>query len=146
MLKTIKKVLIVEDDLIELSLLNRAVKDLGYNSLHITHAKDGEHALTTLNDFTPQLIILDLSMPKMNGLELLKELKSNSNYRDIPVVVFTSSNKKNDSSYCFENGASGYIVKPTAYVDYRNTINTILTYWDQNEKLESVNLTSGERQ
>jgi CheY-like chemotaxis protein len=145
MLKTIKKVLLVEDDMIELTMMNRALKDLNHDNFELTHAANGEIALEHLKTFKPNLIILDLSMPKMNGIELLKEIKNDSQLRQIPIVIFTSSGDLHDKQLCYELGASGYIVKPIEYKKYLSTIEILFEYWDRNEHLELSDKYPGDR-
>jgi len=74
----------------------------------------------------PQLIVLDLNMPLMNGLETLKHLKSSDKYAHIPVVMFTTSHSTRDMQECRELGAANYYIKPTSYNQLREMISKML--------------------
>jgi CheY-like chemotaxis protein len=75
------------------------------------------------------LILLDLNLPKINGLNLLKHIKSSENIKKIPVVIFTTSNAEIDVNNCYENFACGYFRKPTTINEFELKINSILGYW-----------------
>ena len=81
-------------------------------------------------DFScPKFILLDLKLPKVSGLEVLKRLKSDERTRDIPIVVFTSSNEAKDRSECYLSGVNSYIVKPLDADCFSRFITDIKTYW-----------------
>ncbi len=127
-------VMLIEDDEIELIKFERALNKL--NLLHKTiTAKNGEDALNILNavnpDF-PQIIIMDLNMPKMNGLEFLTNLKQNKHYKHIPVIVLTTSESIYDITESYKKGAASYIVKPLKYEDYIDRIKSVMNYWTIN--------------
>mgnify|MGYP000588910980 CR=1 FL=1 len=127
-------VLVIEDDLIEVMKLNRTVKSLDYNH-NIIEAKDGEEAIKKLkeNDYKPDVILLDLNMPKMNGIEFLKYLKNDSEFKYLPVIILTTSKNQKDLFQCYELGIAGYIIKPLKYEDYVEKIKKTLDYWSTNE-------------
>jgi CheY-like chemotaxis protein len=125
-------ILLVEDDHIETLKLARAFKKLEYNH-NIINAKNGEEALSFCKLDQPNLILLDLNMPKMNGLEFLYLIKNNEKLKFIPVVVFTTSNNHQDLIKAFEIGVAGYIVKPLRYENYIIQIEKIINYWSINE-------------
>lgn len=132
------KVLLLEDDQIEVMKLKRAIKKLGMHH-ELVEAKNGEDALEILKDSLnlPDIIFLDLNMPKINGLEFLKILKSDPILRYLPTVILTTSNNRNDVLTCYEIGVAGYILKPLKYDDYVNKIDKTLSYWAENELIKS---------
>ena len=77
----------------------------------------------------PDLIFLDLNMPQMAGSEVLKRLKSSSDFRDIPVVVFTTSNRRATVPECYRFGANSFIQKPTEFTSLTNIIQSVAKYW-----------------
>ena len=125
-------ILLVEDDEIETMKLGRAFKKLGYTH-NIISVKNGEEALSFCKLEHPNLILLDLNMPKMNGLEFLSLLKDNEDLKFIPTVVFTTSNNHQDLLKAYEIGVAGYIVKPLRYENYVAQIEKIIEYWTINE-------------
>jgi len=125
-------ILLVEDDEIESLKFERAFKKLGYNH-KVINARNGEEELSLCELEQPNLILLDLNMPKMDGLEFLSLLKSDENLIFIPTVVFTTSNNHQDLINAYEIGVAGYIVKPLRYEAYVNQIEIIINYWAINE-------------
>ncbi|MFQ3181290.1 MAG: CheY-like chemotaxis protein [Polaribacter sp.] len=127
-------VLLVEDNLIEVMKMRRAVSllDLKHN---IRVANNGEDALQTLEDKSkfPDLILLDLNMPKVGGIEFLSILKKNDNIKHIPTVILTTSDNQKDLEECYRLGVSGYVLKPLKYDDYVEKIKKVLSYWSMNE-------------
>jgi two-component system response regulator len=79
----------------------------------------------------PKLILLDLKMPKVNGLEVLGRLKSDPTTKRIPVVVLTSSREERDLSICYELGVNSYIVKPVDFVQFNESVHRLGLYWLQ---------------
>lgn len=133
-MKNFLKVLLVEDNLIEIMKMKRTISLL--KSKHTIHeAKNGEEALTFLKDQAniPDIILLDLNMPKINGIEFLKILKADDNLKHIPTVVLTTSSNQKDLLECYRIGMSGYVLKPLKYEDYVKKIETVLDYWSVNE-------------
>jgi len=99
-----------------------------------TSARD----LALAPDELPRLVLLDLKLPKVSGVEVLKALKSDARTRDIPIVVLTSSREACDVEDCYASGANSYVVKPVDFVHFRETVQRIGTYWlDTNEPLVS---------
>ncbi len=123
------KVLLIEDDKIEQMKLQRVTSKLDMN-LEITSAENGEQALeilTTVEEIN--LIVLDLNMPRMNGLEFLTELRKNDKWKYVPVVVLTTSSHKEDIHNAYRLGISGYLVKPLRYEDYSTLVSAMFNYW-----------------
>ena len=132
------KILLLEDDQIEVMKLKRTIKKLGMHH-ELVEAQNGEDALKILKDSSnlPDIIFLDLNMPKINGLEFLKILKSDPVLRYLPTIILTTSNNRNDVLACYEIGVAGYILKPLKYDDYVNKIDKTLSYWGENELIKS---------
>jgi CheY-like chemotaxis protein len=128
------KILLVEDNLIELMKMKRTVSFLKLEH-QITEAKNAEIALEILEDNNglPDIILLDLNMPKISGVEFLSILKSREEFMHIPTVILTTSNNKKDLEECYRIGVSGYILKPLKYEAYVKKIEQVLSYWSINE-------------
>ena len=128
-------ILLVEDDQVDTMTVKRALKDLNIeNPLHV--AQDGETALDFLRNpkkEKPGLVLLDINLPKMNGLEFLRITKKTGEIKLIPVVILTSSNTEQDLLECIELGVAGYVVKPTDYQQFLDAMKTIYEYWSLNE-------------
>jgi CheY-like chemotaxis protein len=129
MMRDKRLILIAEDDEIDRMTLRRAFKDAQIPN-PLAFVSDGEEALAYLNgENQPCLILLDLNMPRMNGVELLQFLKADPNWRSIPVIILTTSNQELDRRRCFALSAAGYIVKPLGYAAVVNVVKTICAYW-----------------
>jgi CheY-like chemotaxis protein len=128
-------ILLVEDDLVDVMSVKRALRELNYtNALHV--AGNGEEALTRLRTAElplPGIILLDLNMPRMNGIDLLKILKSDERLRKIPVIVLTTSKEERDRLETFNLSAAGYMVKPVEYAGFLDVVRTIQSYWKLSE-------------
>lgn len=127
------KILLIEDDQIEVMKFNRAVAKLEV-AHKIQNAEDGEVALRLLEerDRLPNLILLDLNMPKINGVEFLSILKNDEILKYIPVVVLSTSSNKRDLLECYKLGIAGYVLKPLKYEEYVEKIKKVLSYWSIN--------------
>ena len=113
----IELLFLVDDDIDDQQIFAEALSELD-DSINLLTAFSGLEALDTLRESTsrlPDLIFLDLNMPKMNGKQFLKEMKSNSTLANIPVVIYTTSSAKTDKDETLELGAQGFIVKPDSY-------------------------------
>ncbi len=132
------EILFAEDSIDDATLTIRALVKSGFtNKLH--HVKDGAEALDfiyckgiyasrSINE-KPKLILLDLKMPKLTGMEVLEKIKSDPNFKSIPVVILTSSNEDPDVQKCYALGANSYIVKPVDSDNFFNAIKEIGMYW-----------------
>ena len=129
------KVLLVEDDDLEAMKLDRAFSKLDFKHT-VVRAKNGEEALVKSKECSLNLILLDLNMPRLNGLEFLSLLKSDEHQKFIPVVVFSTSNNHQDMIEAYKIGVAGYIVKPLHFSDYIEQIRKIIEYWAINEIVE----------
>ena len=129
--------MLIEDDMIEVMKLNRTISTLGMEH-KIIEANNGEDALKMLrSQELPDLILLDLNMPKLNGIEFLSILKADDQLKYLPTVILTTSNNEKDLKECFKIGVSGYILKPLKYDDYVEKINKVLSYWSLNELIKA---------
>ncbi|MCG1037256.1 response regulator [Polaribacter sargassicola] len=128
------KILLIEDNLIEIMKMKRTISLLKLEHT-IQEAKNGEEALKVLEDKSnfPDLILLDLNMPKMSGIEFLDIIKKTDDFKHIPTVILTTSDNQKDLFECYKIGISGYILKPLKYDDYVKKIEAVLTYWSTNE-------------
>lgn len=129
---TVFKILLVEDDQIERLKFERAINKLT-TTFELLFANNGEEALAICSENKPNLIILDLNMPKMNGLEFLSALKKNELIRYIPVMILTTSDNELDKIKAYKLGIAGYVLKPLRYPAYVSNIETIINYWSMNE-------------
>lgn len=130
-----KPILLVEDDRVDQITVKRALKDINVTNLLVV-VNNGEEALEFLNDEKnekPGIILLDLNMPKMNGLEFLKVAKQDNSLKRIPVVVLTTSKQDQDKIESFNLGVAGYMVKPVDYIQFVDVIKTINLYWTLSE-------------
>lgn len=127
-------ILLIEDDVIEVMKFYRVLKKLEFNH-QIIEATNGEEALDILNkkELVPDIIVLDLNMPKLNGIEFLNILKADEALKFIPAIILTTSNNHKDVLECYKIGIAGYILKPLKYEEYVDRITKLLTYWSINE-------------
>jgi two-component system response regulator len=134
----IVEILLIEDNPDDAALTVRALKKHNLAN-RLTHLKDGVEALEFIYGTgafagrnisqTPKVILLDLKMPKVNGIEVLTKLKSDPVTRAIPVVVLTSSAEDPDIKKCYELGANSYIVKPVEFDNFTKKISELGMYW-----------------
>lgn len=127
-------ILLIEDDVIEVMKFNRVLSNL--NLKHkIVEANNGEEALTILKvkEVIPDIIILDLNMPKINGIEFLSILKADDYLKYIPAIILTTSNNRKDILECYKIGIAGYLLKPLKYDDYVDRIKRLIEYWSDSE-------------
>ena len=135
-----KPILLLEDDDLDAMILTRALRTLNVRN-EIIRAEDGEKGLSYLlndNSVRPYLILLDLNMPKMNGLEFLKKVKNDPKLRMIPIVVITTSERPPDIDASFENGASGYMIKNPEFKQFVEILKTTEQYWRFSKAPSSV--------
>lgn len=132
------KILLIEDDMIEVMKFQRTLKTLKLNH-EIIETNNGEEAINALKNKNnlPDLILLDLNMPRINGIEFLNILKSDARLKYIPTVALTTSINNKDLVACFEIGIAGYILKPLKYEDYILKIEKVLAYWSINELIKT---------
>jgi len=139
-MRNLKPILLLEDDAVDAATVKKAAKDLNVANALI-HFVNGEEALEYLRNQAnpmPCVIILDLNMPRMNGIEFLKIVKADSALRCIPVIAITTSKADSDKRQCFDNGIAGYIVKPNNYDEFVKAFKILNLYWTLNELPENT--------
>ena len=129
-----KPILLIEDNPDDRDLTIRAFKK--NNVLNpIVVAMDGDEALTMLlgdhhsDQDSPALILLDLKLPKVDGLEVLRRIRADQRTRVLPVVVLTSSKEDEDLRRAYDLGANGYVRKPIAFTEFTEAVHTLGLYW-----------------
>ena len=132
------EILLVEDSMDDAEMTIHALrkKNLANSLIHLV---DGEEALDFLygtgkfagrdTNVKPKLILLDLKMPKVNGMEVLERVKSDESTKIIPVVILTSSKEDPDLARCYELGANSYIVKPVEFESFVEAVTELGMYW-----------------
>jgi CheY-like chemotaxis protein len=132
---TNKPILLIEDDLVDMMSVTRALKQIHVTN-KVVHRENGEDGLNYLEDETndkPCIILLDLNMPIMNGIEFLRAVKSDDRFRRIPAVVLTTSDEQQDKVNSFNFGVAGYMSKPVDYWQFVEVIRSIDAYWTLSE-------------
>lgn len=127
-------ILLVEDDRVDVMTVQRALNKTKIgNPLYV--ARTAVDALEMLRgdgvekiDPPPSLILLDLNLPRMSGIEFLRELRNDPVLRDLSVIVLTSSNEPNDRAAAFRYEVEDYIVKPHSFDEFATAIKTVITY------------------
>ncbi len=132
------EILLVEDNPSDAEMTIRALKknNLANRLLHLTNGADaldfvfgeGPYAHRQVEDY-PNLILLDLKMPKVNGKDVLRRIKGDERTRKIPVVVLTSSREDPDIKVCYDLGANGYVVKPVEFDAFHKAISDLGFFW-----------------
>ena len=128
-------ILLVEDDEVDSLTVKRALEDLKVTNPIVT-IPNGEEALAFLradNKKRPVIVLLDLNMPKMGGIEFLRMTKQDDALKGIPVVVLTTSTSELDKIDSFALGVAGYMIKPVDYEQFLDMVRTIDLYWTASE-------------
>jgi two-component system response regulator len=124
-------ILLVEDNMDDAGLTIRALKKHHLtNSIH--HVEDGEEALNFLFNksiYSPKLILLDVKMPKVDGIEVLRKIKADANLKVIPVVMLTSSREERDIVESYKLGVNAYIVKPVEFDLFVKAVTDLGLFW-----------------
>ena len=128
-------ILLVEDNEGDILLTREALHQVRLVNT-ISVAKDGKEAVSYMekiapytNSTIPDFILLDINLPKMNGHEVLKHLKTNNKFKHIPVIMFTTSSAEKDILESYKNYANCYITKPVEVDDFLNVIKSIENFW-----------------
>ena len=127
------RVLLVEDNADDEALTVRALRKLDPTCV-VEVARDGQQAvdyLTTEGSACPDLILLDLKLPKLNGIEVLRHARANVRMRTVPTVMLTSSDEPSDLMGSYEAGASGFVRKPVGYEEYVEVVRALGRFWLQ---------------
>ncbi len=132
------EILLIEDNPRDAELTQRALKT-GMTTHSLIWMKDGvqaleflfgpEHPAGTKLLHRPKIIVMDLKLPKINGLELLHRIKSDPAAKTIPIVILTSSREKSDIATCYELGVNSYIVKPVDFDHFSRAVTQLGLYW-----------------
>lgn len=132
------EIVIVEDNVHDVEMMMDALNDAGTN-ISTSVFRDGAEAVKyffspagevmSMNASLPKLILLDLKLPKINGLEVLKLIRSNERTKHIPVVIFTSSNEEKDRVKSYQLGVNSYLVKPLDADMFSQYVKQIVCYW-----------------
>ncbi|PXW25628.1 response regulator [Paraburkholderia caballeronis] len=128
-------ILVVEDDEVDVMTIRRALKEI-HVSNPVVPQENGERALAWLRDPAnekPCIILLDLNMPVMNGIEFLQEAKSDEQLRRFPVIVLTTSEEQQDKVNSFNFSVAGYMAKPVDYQQFVEVMRSIDLYWSISE-------------
>jgi CheY-like chemotaxis protein len=129
----IRPILLVEDNPMDVDLTRRAfARQKISNPIQI--ARDGEAAISFIDkwaegELLPQIILLDLKLPRVDGLDVLQRLKTHPIYRQIPVIILTSSSDSGDISRAYQLGANSYIIKPVDFDKFLEVANLLHSYW-----------------
>jgi len=133
----LKRILLVEDDPRDIELILNALNDSNLaNTIEIAH--DGVEAMDYLyrrNTFksrpvgNPIVILLDIKMPRMDGIQVLEQLKSDKQLKSIPVVILTSSRETKDLDDCYKLGVNAYVVKPVRFSDFYEAVKQVGVFW-----------------
>lgn len=137
--KQVIEILLIEDNLNDAELTIRALKKSYIsNIINVTHLKDGEEAINYFfskddqykrPDKFPRVILLDLKLPKVDGIQLLKKFKSNQYMKSIPIVVLTSSHEDKDIVESYNLGVNSYVTKPVEFEQFMVAISNLGIYW-----------------
>lgn len=130
-------ILLVEDDAGHARLIRKNL-ERNYKNLLINHVEDGVKALDYLHNIDknyeaicPNLILLDIRMPKLDGIQVLKKIKADSKLKNIPVVILTTSEEENDIVAAYDNHANSYLVKPIDFTDFDKKLKIVGEYWKE---------------
>jgi two-component system, response regulator len=130
-------ILLVEDNPDDTELTTHALTE-GNNPLRLLHLKDGVEALNFIfhdkkdarkSCTNIKLVLLDLKLPKMDGLEVLRKIREDERTRSLPVVILTSSRERRDISEAYRLGVNSYVVKPVGFDNYVKTLSALAFYW-----------------
>lgn len=132
------EILLVEDNLSDAELITRALRKVNLAN-HLIHVKDGEEAIEFIFaqgkyaerevKNIPRVILLDIKMPKVDGIEVLRRIKSNEATRSIPVVIMTSSKEEQDIVRSYELGVNSFVVKPVDFNSFSKAVSELGLYW-----------------
>ena len=131
-----EKILIVDDDVDSLKLIGLMLQRHGYT---VVAANSGKQALAKADAERPELIILDWMMPDLSGIDVLKQLKSNANTKEIPTIMFTAKTLIDDKVVAFEGGADDYLTKPTHPAELASRVRAILARSEAQQRTKKTN-------
>jgi len=127
------RILLIDDDLLEQARFSQTISLLQVDYI-LMQAEDGQVALDILKETKslPDVILLDLNMPRLNGIEFLKIIKSMPRLKSIPIVAFSTSTNLSDINTCYQLGIASFIHKSLKPKTYTNTIRILINYWSIN--------------
>ena len=134
-MRSSKPILLVEDDRLDAMIVRRALSDLKVTN-ELVHTANGEEAVEYLKNEEnkrPCFILLDLNMPKTNGVEFLRIIKADKVLKRTPIVVLTASTEEQDVIETFKLSVAGYIIKPVDYIKFVEAMRTVALYWTLSE-------------
>ncbi len=140
-MRTTKKIILVEDNIANMELTKLAFRKLEL-PLEVIHVFDGYELIDLLENSNLEdvaLILLDLNMPKLGGLEVLKIMDENEELCKLPVIVFSTSSNEEDVYACYEFGANAYVNKPIDINEFHKTIEAIAHFWGDVNVLPAFN-------
>ena len=127
---TVRRFMIAEDDLDDQLLIRDALEQNGVRGTDITFVDDGQELLNALNGpGEPDIILLDLNMPRKDGRKALLEIKNNEALKHIPVIVFTTSSEHEDIRLTYQYGGNTFFTKPSRYEELVEVMALIKRYW-----------------
>jgi CheY-like chemotaxis protein len=133
--RSARPILLVEDNPMDLDLTLQAFKEHGVAN-PILACRDGEEALRYMEEHQsptdsglPILVLLDLRLPKIDGIEVLREARKHPVWKQIPIVVLTTSRENRDVEAAYQLGVNSYIVKPVDFLSFAEVVKTIKVYW-----------------
>lgn len=126
---TANPILLVEDNVNDEALTTRAIRRSNIHN-DIVVARDGAEALERLASMElPELVLLDLKLPKIDGLEVLRRIRSDERTKHLPVVIFTSSREQQDVQQAYRGGVNSYVCKPIDFGEFVNAVGQLSQYW-----------------
>ena len=133
----IKNILLVDDSANDVTLIKAGLREAHFGN-EIIVAEDGEEALDFLykrgkfegyTDDKPIFILLDIKLPLMNGIEVLKVIRADLSFNNVPIIMLTSSRDTNDLQDCYDSGANSFVVKPVNINDFMEVVKDVGQYW-----------------
>ena len=136
-----RKVILVEDNLADVELVRISIKELE-TPVELVHVGDGQELLNflktaVLNEIA--VILLDLNMPRVSGIDVLRHMHDDAMLKKVPVVMFTTSNSKTDILKCYELGAKAFVCKPLDIFEFNHSIRSIVEFWTSINMLPTFN-------
>jgi len=136
-MKRLRRILLVEDSLNDIDLTLAALEE-HHLANEVVVTRDGEEALDYLyrrgqfasrDHNLPAVVLLDIKMPKVNGIEVLRQMKSDAVLKNLPVVMLTSSKEEPDLATCYDLGANAYVVKPVDFQQFVDAVKQVGAFW-----------------
>ena len=132
------EILLVEDNMNDAELIIEALREVNLAN-HLVHLQDGEEALEFIFATgayaereikkVPRVILLDIKMPKVNGIEVLRQIRANPDTKLIPIVIMTSSKEEQDIIKSYQLGVNSFVVKPVEFNDFAKAVSELGLYW-----------------